>query len=88
MFLIIIALFMGVMRSGVQLNAGRWLEGVRTRRFAELATSTVDVGVEASDAAGRENAVVDDDDEARLAAYNDYLARLNGGPGSPAGSAR
>jgi hypothetical protein len=85
MFLLIILLFMGVMRTGVQFNAGRWLEGVRTRRFTELASSTV--GVETSAAVDRESTVVDDDDEAQLAAYNDYLARLNGGAGPTAGSA-
>lgn len=85
MFLIIIFLFMGVMRTGVQLNAGRWLEGVRTRRFSELATSTA--GAEAPVTVGREYGVVDDDDEVQLAAYNEYLARLNGDHGSAAGSA-
>jgi putative copper resistance protein D len=86
MFLLIILLFMGVMRTGVQFNAGRWLEGVRTRRFDELATPQA--GVETSAVTDRASAVVDDDDEARLAAYNEYLARLKGGPGSPAGSTR
>jgi hypothetical protein len=76
---------MGVMRTGVQLNAGRWLEGVRARRFSELATSTA--GAEAPVTVGREYGVVDDDDEAQLAAYNEYLARLNGDHGSTAGSA-
>jgi hypothetical protein len=59
---------------------------VRTRRFDELATPQA--GVETSAVTDRASAVVDDDDEARLAAYNEYLARLNGGPGSPAGSTR
>jgi len=96
MFLIILALAVRAAREGVQLTAGRWLEGVRRRRFDELATSEVGIGGVGSDvaadadalsAAAREASVVDDDDETRLAAYNEYLARLNGGPGSPAGSA-
>jgi putative copper resistance protein D len=86
MFLIILLLAMRAMRDGVRLTAGHWLEGVRTRRFDELATTATDV--DASPATGRERAVVDDDDESRLAAYNDYLARLNGGTGSSAGSTR
>lgn len=100
MFLLIILLFMGVSRRSAQLNAGSWLEGVRARRFSELATAgspTVEMtGLEAAvlkaaaptrRESAREAAIVDDDDEAQLAAYNEYLARLNGGPGSPAGSA-
>jgi cytochrome c oxidase assembly factor CtaG len=92
MFLLIIILFMGVVRRGVQFNAGSWLEAVRTNRFRDL-TSVEGAAGSADPAAAlanspRENIVVDDDDEAQLAAYNEYLARLHEGPGSPAGSAR
>jgi putative copper resistance protein D len=91
MFVLILLLFAGVIRRGVQFNAGSWLESVRTNRFRELAAGETAAGSDSQPASGnsrREPAVVDDDDEAQLAAYNEYLARLHGGPGSPAGSAR
>lgn len=90
MFLLIILLFVGVTRRGVQFNAGSWLEAVRTNRFRELAGATgaaVSAHARPSTNFARDNGVVDDD-EAQLAAYNEYLARLHGGPGSTAGSAR
>ena len=68
MLVMVLALFAGVLRGRAQLDAGRWLEAARTQRFDELAPSDSD------------NA----DDDARLAAYNAYLARLGGGTSSDA----
>jgi putative copper resistance protein D len=70
MLVMVLALFAGVLRGRAQLDAGRWLEAARTHRFDELAPS------------GSDNA----DDDARLAAYNAYLARLGGGPVAGAGT--
>jgi putative copper resistance protein D len=79
MVLLIVLLFALVVRKRVQFDAGRWLEAARAQRFSELATS-------ASTADARDATTTDDDDQ-QLAAYNEYLARLNDGHGSPAGSA-
>jgi hypothetical protein len=68
MLVLVLALFVGVLRGRAQLDAGRWLEAARTQRFDELAPSDSN------------NA----DDDARLAAYNAYLARLGGGSGAGA----
>jgi cytochrome c oxidase assembly factor CtaG len=63
MLVMVLALFAGVLRGRAQLDAGRWLEAARTQRFDELAPSDSDKV----------------DDDARLAAYNAYLAKLGGG---------
>lgn len=83
MFLLIVLLFAGMVRNRADVDAGRWLEGVRARRFAGLAASgsageaIVDVVDVATDT---------DRDDRQLDAYNEYLQRLNGGSSSPAGS--
>ena len=97
MFLLILLLFAGVARNRAQIDAGRWIEGVRARRFSALAASGTDV-FELSDAerAADLSEVGEplgdrgdtDTDQRQLDAYNAYLARLNGEHGSPAGSSR
>lgn len=68
MFVIIVATFITVLHSRRGLDAGRWLESARDSRFSEL------TGTAVSTAAG-----ATDEDDDRLTAYNDYLARLNSG---------
>jgi len=65
MLLLVVALFAGVASGRTKLDAGTWLESARANRFDEL-TST-GAGIQPTD--------TDEDDE-RLAAYNEYLARL------------
>jgi putative copper resistance protein D len=79
MVLLIVLLFALVVRKRVQFDAGRWAEAARAQRFRELASPAATSDVSA--------ATTPDDDDDQLAAYNEYLARLNGGHGSPAGSA-
>ena len=87
MFVLILLLFAGVVRNRAQVDAGRWLEGARARRFSELAAPAV--VIDASGGNPVPDARSDIDDDARhLDAYNAYLARLNGEHGSTAGSSR
>jgi putative copper resistance protein D len=83
MALLIVLLFIQVVRQRAEIDAGRWLEGVRARRFAGLAAS---VSADPTDDDRADAAI--DTDERQLDAYNEYLKRLGGGHGSPAGSAR
>jgi cytochrome c oxidase assembly factor CtaG len=70
MFVIIVCTFITVLHSRRRLDAGRWLESARDTRFSELTGAAVATSTGATD---------EDDD--KLQAYNDYLARLNaGGP--------
>lgn len=84
MFVLILLLFAGLLSSRAKVDAGRWIEGVRARRFNELAGA--DQAVSVADTGGLVDDV--DDDERQFQAYNDYLARLNGGHDSAAGSTR
>jgi putative copper resistance protein D len=83
MALLIVLLFIQVLRQRVEVDAGRWLEGVRARRFAGLAASVSADALSTDD--GRDDAAIDTD-ERQLDAYNQYLQRLNGRPNSPEGS--
>jgi len=77
MLAMVVALFIGVVNGRTKLDAGHYLESARTHRFDELAASGSEV-----------MATNTDEDDARLAAYNAYLARLGGsapGGGSGAG---
>jgi cytochrome c oxidase assembly factor CtaG len=69
MFVIIVATFITVLHSRRTLDAGKWLESARDSRFSELTGKAVATSVGSTD---------EDDD--KLNAYNDYLARLNAGP--------
>ena len=83
MFLLIVLLFAGMVRNRADVDAGRWLEGVRARRFAGLAAS----GSASAAAVGVVEVAADTDrDDRQLDAYNEYLQRLNGGSSSPAES--
>src|SRR5450432_4794066 len=70
MLVMIIALFIGIVNGRTQLDAGRWLESARAKRFDELAGAG-ELGLDP------------DADDARLAAYNAYLARLGSAPHGP-----
>jgi cytochrome c oxidase assembly factor CtaG len=70
MLVMIVALFIGVVNGRTQLDAGRWLESARAKRFDELAGAG-ELGLDP------------DADDARLAAYNAYLARLGSAPHGP-----
>jgi cytochrome c oxidase assembly factor CtaG len=69
MFVIIIATFITVLHSRRTLDAGKWLESARDSRFSSLTGAAV---------ASSPGSTDEDDD--KLTAYNDYLARLNAGP--------
>jgi putative copper resistance protein D len=86
MFVLILLLFAGLLNSRAKVDAGRWLEGARARRFTELAAGNTGAAVGGTEVAGAPDDI--DDDERQLQAYNDYLARLNGEHGSTAGSTR
>jgi cytochrome c oxidase assembly factor CtaG len=90
MFVLILLLFVSVLRGRLQIDAGRWVEGVRARRFTELAASGSAMVVDTADidaaSGSRRDATTTDEDDRHLDAYNDYLARLNGDHGSPAGN--
>lgn len=64
MMVMVVALFVGVVTGRTELDAGKWLESARASRFDELS------GVAAPPDTNT------DADDARLAAYNAYLARL------------
>jgi cytochrome c oxidase assembly factor CtaG len=96
MLVMILLLFASVLGGRVQFDAGRWLEAARAHRFSELAASGSTAGPDSTAGSGSTagvgsmagTAAGPDDDDRQWQAYNDYLARLNGEHGSPAGSAR
>jgi hypothetical protein len=53
----------------LDVGAGRWLESIRANRLADTTRAVSEAGV----AIGSSDADSDD----QLAAYNDYLARIN-----------
>jgi len=89
MLVMIVALFAGVLRGRTQLDAGRWLETARADRFDALAASGSGEGGSSVEGATSVEALAvgaTDSDDARLAAYNAYLARLENGGGHRTGS--
>jgi cytochrome c oxidase assembly factor CtaG len=89
MLVMIVALFAGVLRGRTQLDAGRWLESARAYRFDALAASGSGEGAGSAEGASSVDALAigaTDSDDARLAAYNAYLARLDSGGGHRSGS--
>ena len=68
MFVIIVATFITVLHSRRRLDAGRWLESARDSRFSSLTGRAV----------ATSTGLTDEDDD-QLAAYNEYLERLNTG---------
>jgi cytochrome c oxidase assembly factor CtaG len=71
MFVIIVATFITVLHSKRRLDAGSWLEAARDSRFSELTGAAISASTGATD-----------EDDERLSAYNDYLAKLNAGTSS------
>jgi len=102
MLVLILLLFAGVLTTRSKVDAGRWVEGVRARRFNELAVTGLPhahsdgagaaadgVFAQGADGAAGSEALADiDDDERQFQAYNAYLARLNGEHGPTAGRPR
>ena len=80
MFALVMAVFFAWSREKRGDGGLGWLESARRSNFATLVSSHQDASAgsdtprRAAPAAGTES--VDDDDE-QLAAYNDYLARIN-----------
>jgi putative copper resistance protein D len=84
MFVVIMLVFMAWARDG-QISSGGWLESARRASFAGLtgtapASETVDAGTGPAGAGAQRRDESDGgtiDDDEHLAAYNDFLARIN-----------
>jgi putative copper resistance protein D len=75
MLVFILMMFAGVLAGRRSLDAGRWLESLRSARLAELTAGSAPAAARAP--SGVAGVAGSDADDAQLAAYNDYLARLN-----------
>ena len=74
MFILILCVFIAFLRDKrAHGTMGTWLEGARTHALSEAVELA---GVAAPDRPGQRRGQTVDDDE-HLAAYNEYLARLN-----------
>jgi cytochrome c oxidase assembly factor CtaG len=66
------------------LGGGRWLESARRSSFAGLTGSAAGGNTPATVPAGRRHDEATIDDDEHLAAYNDFLARINAAEANPA----